>query len=187
MKEKFLSFLFCTIVFTAKSQEASVEKSLFGIQTGFLGIWINNESRLSNQIALRSEVGLEAGMWGGTFYEKKGFIMNPVVTLEPRWYYNLNRRVCNSKRIDGNSGNFIALKTSYRPDLFVISNYDIQKVVSDLTIIPTWGIRRNIGNRFNYETGVGIGYTYMFAKQAGYLQNESEVALKLHLRIGYRF
>jgi hypothetical protein len=35
-----------------------VEKT-FSIQTGLAGIWINNETKLSNSIALRSEIGIE--------------------------------------------------------------------------------------------------------------------------------
>ena len=61
------------------------------------------------------------------------------------------------------------------------------RIVSDISIVPTWGIRRNIGSHFTYETGIGIGYLYYFAKDAGYAENESDVAVNLHLRIGYRF
>ena len=71
--------------------------------------------------------------------------------------------------------------------MFVISNTDNVSVISDISIIPTWGIRRNIGKHLNYEAGIGIGYRYVFAKQAGFLENESEAAVNLHLRIGYRF
>jgi hypothetical protein len=35
-----------------------VEKTFFSIQTGLAGIWINNETKLSNSIALRSEIEL---------------------------------------------------------------------------------------------------------------------------------
>ncbi len=187
MKRILLTLTFCGLTLIAKSQNASVEQSTYGIQTGFLGIWAHNESKLSNSIALRSEIGFDSGIWGGDFYDGTGFLMTPVITLEPKLYYNLNKRVSKSRRIDGNSGNFISLKTSYHPDWFVISNKDNVRVISDISIIPTWGIRRNIGKHLTYETGIGIGYRYVFAKQAGFLENESEAALNLHLRIGYRF
>lgn len=180
-----LAFLGCTL--TTLSQDVTVEKSIYGIQTGFLGIWIHNESKLSNQIVLRSELGLDTGIWGGSYYNKTGFLLAPVLTLEPRWYYNLNKRVEKNRRTDGNSGNFIALKTSYHPDWFVISNYDNVRVISDISIIPTWGIKRNIGKHLNYETGIGVGYMYTFAEAAGYQSNEGEVGVNLHLRFGYRF
>jgi hypothetical protein len=35
-----------------------VEKTFSSIQTGLAGIWINNETKLSNSIALRSEMEL---------------------------------------------------------------------------------------------------------------------------------
>ncbi|WP_430409383.1 hypothetical protein [Kordia sp.] len=142
--------------------------------------------KLSNSIALRSEIGFNSGIWGEDFYDGTGFLLTLVLTMEPRFYYNLNKRAKKSHRIDGNSGNFISLKTSYHPDWFVISNTENIRIVSDISIIPTWGIRRNIGKHFNHETGLGIGYRYTFAKQAGFLEDESEIDVNLHLRIGYR-
>lgn len=187
MRKILLSLIFCGISFLATAQDASVEQSTYGIQTGTLGIWGHQEVRLSNQFALRSEIGFDTGIWGGSFYDKTGFLLTPVITLEPRWYYNLNKRIRKSRRIDGNSGNFLSLNTNFHPDWFVISNYDNIRVISDISIIPTWGIRRNIGNHFTYETGIGLGYRYIFAKQAGYRENRGVTALNLHLRIGYRF
>ena len=187
MKKLLLTISLLSITCFAKSQTASLEKSIFGVQTGFLGVWVHNESKLSNQIVLRSELGFDSGIWGGDFYDKTGYVFTPVITAEPRWYYNLGKRESKSKRIDGNSGNFISLKTSFHPDWFVISNYENISIVSDISIVPTWGIRRNIGKHFNYEAGIGAGYRYIFAKQAGYLENESDVAVNAHLRIGYRF
>jgi hypothetical protein len=162
MKRILLTLVFCGLTLIAKSQNASVEQSTYGIQTGFLGIWAHNETKLSNSIALRSEIGFDSGIWGGDFYDGTGFLLTPVITLEPRLYYNLNKRVKKSRRIDGNSGNFISFKTSYHPDWFVISNTENVSVISDISIIPTWGIRRNIGKHFTYETGIGIGYRYTF-------------------------
>ena len=187
MKRIYLVLILSGLTLMVKAQNTSVETSTFGLQTGFLGIWAHNESKLSNSIALRTEIGFDSGSWGGSFYDKTGFLLTPVITLDPRWYYNLNKRERKSKRIDGNSGNFLSLKTSYHPDWFVISNTDNVNVISDISIIPTWGIRRNIGKKFNFEAGMGIGYRHIFAKQAGFLKNKSEATANLHLRIGYRF
>lgn len=187
MKKTLLTLTFCGLTFMAKSQDASVEKSTFGIQTGVLGVWAHKETKLSNQIALRAEIGMDAGFWSGIFHPKSGYVMFPVIRLEPRWYYNLNKRVSKSKNISGNSGNFLTLQTSYNPNWFLISNYDNIEVTDQISIIPTWGIKRNIGNHFTYETGIGIGYRYNFGKSVGYLENIGGAALNLHFRIGYRF
>ena len=185
--KKITTIIFVSLSVLCNAQNKSVEKTIFGIQTGFLGLWIHNESRLTNTLALRSELGFDSGIWGGDFYDKTGFLLTPVLTLEPRFYYNLNKRNSKSKDVTHNSGNFISLKTSYHPDWFVISNYEDITIISDISIIPTWGIRRNIGNHFNFETGLGLGYRYIFGKEAGYYSNTSETAANLHLRIGYVF
>ncbi|MGO4816940.1 hypothetical protein [Flavobacterium sp. W22_SRS_FP1] len=177
----------CLFTIFAKAQDASVEKSTYGIQIGILGIWAHREVKLTNQLALREEIGMDAGFWGGSFYSQNGYLMTPVITLEPRWYYNLNKRIAKSRNISGNSGNFLSLKTSYHPNWFVISNYDNIQIADQISIIPTWSLKRNIGNHFTYETGIGIGYRYIFAKSVGYLENQSETAVNLHLRLGYRF
>jgi len=183
----FCWFILCGLTIVTKGQEISVEKSINEIQTGFLGIWVHNESKLTNEIALRSEIGFNSGIFGGGFYDKTGFILIPVITVEPRWYYNLQKKNSKSKNIKNNRGNFIGIKTSYTPDWFVISNYDNLSVVNQISIVPKWGIRRSIGKHFNFETGIGLGYRYVFAKSAGYAENESESELNLHLRIGYTF
>ncbi len=187
MKRILLTLTFCGLTLIAKSQNASVEQSTYGIQTGFLGIWVHNESKLSTHFALRSELGLDTGIYGSDVNDVDGLILVPTITVEPRWYYNLNKREKKSKRIDGNSGNFISIKTTYHPDWFVISNQENINFISDISIVPTWGIRRNIGNHFNYETGIGIGYVHYFKEDNVILLNESDVAVNLYLRIGYRF
>ena len=177
----------CLFTIISNAQDTSVEKSTYGIQARVLGIYAHREVILSNEIALRAEVGMDAGLFGGSFYPKNGYLITPVITLEPRWYYNLEKRISKSKNISGNSGNFLTIQTSYHPNLFVISNYDNIEIADQISIIPTWGIKRNIGNHFTYETGIGIGYRYIFAKSVGYTKNEGETAANVHLRIGYRF
>ena len=181
MKKILFTLIFCGLTFIAKGQNTSIEQSTYGIQSGFLGVWFHNESKLSEQVALRSEIGLDSGIFGGSYYDGVGFLLTPVITLEPKWYYNLDKRVSKSKNIDGNSGNFVSIKTSFTPDWFVISNVDNLNILNNISIIPTWGIRRNIGKHFMYEAGFGIGYRYYFSL------NEGETAGDLHLRIGYRF
>lgn len=187
MKFFLLTLTYVGPTITAKSQNASVEKSTSGIQAGVVGTWFYNEAKLSDKISLRSELGLDAGIFGASNFYEAGFIMIPVICAEPRYYYNLNKRVTRSKSIAGNSGNFVSLKTSYNPNWFVLSNNIYLRAVNQISIIPTWGIKRNVGNHLTLETGIGIGYRYYFTKSAGYLENQGEGAINLHIRIGYRF
>ncbi|UPQ78603.1 hypothetical protein M0M57_13355 [Flavobacterium azooxidireducens] len=170
------------------SQSKGVESSLFNLQTGLLGAWVNNETKLTESIALRSEIGFDAGIFGGDVYGgNSGLFLAPVISLEPRWYYNIKKRETKNKNISNNSANFFTTSISYHPDWFVVGKDNLQ-VFNQMSFIPKWGIRRNIANsNFNFETGIGIGYRYYFLKQYGYIDNDSEIVLDLHLRIGYTF
>lgn len=168
----------CFIFQIGHSQNSAVEKSIYNIQTGFLGIWVNNEHRLFNEISLRTEIGLDAGFRGCSDCDTE-YSLAPVIALEPRWYYNIKKRnYINKDR--NNSANFLTLGIKYHPDWFVISSSDYAEVASQISLIPKWGIRRNIGSSsFNYELGIGIGYKFYLE------ENFSEAAADLHIRIGY--
>lgn len=152
--------------FSQNNQEASVEKSVFGIQVGLIGVWAHNELKLSNQFVLRSELGI-AGV--------NTAVIEPLVALEPRWYYNLDKRVAKDKRIDGNSGNYVSLRTKYN---FTTTTEAEDEGINQVFIGPTWGIRRNLGKHFNYELGLGAGLGY---------RRVIVFAPYINLRIGYRF
>ncbi len=195
MKKILLSFIFLGIALVVKPQDTSVEQSVFGVQTGLFGIWAHNEYKLNDKFALRSEIGFDGLFWQESYYFSEDFSSNyesylliPVITLEPKWYYNLEKRQSKQKRIDGNSGNFVSFKTRLHPDWFVINFGDEFKLAKQISFIPTWGIRRHFGrSNFNYEVAIGLGYVHCFGKEADYSENESDVLLDIHLRIGYRF
>lgn len=162
------------------SQNTGVEKDIYNLQAGFLGIWFNHEHRLLNQISLRSEIGFDGGFYACSGC-KTEYVLTPAITLEPRWYYNINKRNAKNKK-SNNSANFVTLGIDYHPNWFVISNHDNIFVPNQVAIIPKWGIRRNIGNsNFNYEAGIGIGRRFYLD------QNFSDTTADLHLRIGYTF
>ncbi|HYD91816.1 MAG TPA: hypothetical protein VEA37_10065 [Flavobacterium sp.] len=185
--KKFYSFILLTFTFLSSAQTATVEKSVFNAQAGVLGVYASHEAGLAGSFALRTEVGLDAVLFGNYNY-KLDVALTPVIRLEPRWYYNLAKRGEKGKSTANNSGNFLTLALIYHPDLFVVSGYDNIYVPDQIDIVPKWGIRRHIaGSNFNYELGIGIGYKYYFLKQYGYKENEGEATLDLHIRIGYTF
>lgn len=186
MKKIAITVILCTLFFPIQAQENSVEKSIYGVQTGLLGVWGFNESRLSNEIALRTEVGFDLGLFD-TFLIPGDVqtIWVPVISLEPRWYYNLDRRVRKGKSIVRNRANFLSLNVTYAPDIFVISSVDNINVPNQVSIIPTWGVRRTIGKFLSYETGFGIGYVTVLDNDI--IGDKSDVAVNVHLRIGFDF
>ena len=183
MKKIVFTLFLCGTYLVTQAQNSTVEKSIFGVQIGLLGVWIHNEARLSDQYVLRSEIGLDSGI-----HNEKLFL-TPGISLEPKFYYNLNKRASKLKDITGNSSNYVSIKTSYNPNWFVISAQKNLGVADQISIVPTWGIRRNIGAHFNYELGIGIGLRHYFAQKETFyeLEAENEATINLYTRIGYRF
>lgn len=175
-----LLIVFCGLSIVVKSQDASVEKSTFGVQVGFLGAWAHNELKLSNSLVLRTEVGIGNDLFG-VISSKLYYQFSPTFTLEPRWYYNINKRQEKSKKIAGNTANFLSLKASYTADWFALSHTEGELIQNKVFFIPTWGIRRVVGSHLTLEAGAGLGYQYLFTNKNG------SAALGLHLRVGYKF
>jgi len=173
------------------AQEASVEKSIYGAQIGLVGIYGYGEYKLSNSFALRTELGYDAGpMYLNGNNPRSAITFSPVVSVEPRWYYNLKGRVEKNKRIDRNSGNFLSFKISYDADFLVESTGSFNRVVpTEFSFIPTYGLRRSFGKKFNYEFGFGLGYMradYNFSNSNLNFSDDGLV-MNLHLRIGLDF
>lgn len=179
------SILLCLTIQTSYSQNEGIERSIFNAQSGFFGIWINHEFRIFSEVALRTEIGLNS------FFRdcsRRGcsdcdirYGLVPVINLEPRWYYNIDKRNSKNRGLN-NSANFLTLGIKYDPDWFAILKTDSARLSSQIAIVQKWGIRRNIGNsNFNYEAGIGIGFRYYVH------QNDLMPEADLHLRIGYAF
>ena len=147
---------------------------------------------MSNEIALRTEVGFDLGLFD-TFLIPGDVqtIWVPVISLEPRWYYNLNRRIRKGKRITRNTGNFLSLSVTYHPDLFVLNINDPRdiRIRDQIAIVPTYGLRRSLGKHFSYEFGIGFGYRHVFEERQGTFTRPgySDLTGNLLLRIGFDF
>lgn len=167
------------------SQEPTVEKSIWGIQIIKPPFALYNETKLYNNIALRTELNF------GLYYENAGesWAVFPSLHAEPRYYYNLKRRLNKNKRIDGNSANFLSLVCGYQPP-FAIKSKDT-RVNPSLYFIPTYGLKRKIGKHFNFEFAFGIGYSIAFKENIDWLtQKESKYTkdyLTTSLRLAFGF
>jgi hypothetical protein len=171
--------LLCPLISSVYAQQTS--KSFWGVQAGFPGLMLNNESRIAEQIALRSEICISGTYWQSSSLfndNNSGYAIAPILSVEPRWYYNLMHRAKNGKRTEFNSANYLSLKTSLIPG-FTISSHNTT-VYKSFGFIPTWGITRSLGRNFTFETSIGAGY--MFAPDT-----KNYTALELTLRFGYVF
>lgn len=192
-----LAFLISTLNIKAQV----VDESIIGIQTGYLGVWWNYEARINKNWAIRSEVGYEAPLFATTegefekldFYKNQSPLFLPVVSLEPKWYYNSSKRQGNSKNTFHNSGNYLSLAARYYPEILAYSPKGINEVDGGFFIVPSWGIRRNINFRWNFELGAGLGIDLKELMKSksfdGGLATEDfeDLLFNIHLRIGYKY
>jgi len=171
---------------------ASVEKSLFNVQVGALGIYASNESRISDRWALRTELGLdlwfyETYNWSNLGESKKGSLLAPSISIEPRWYYNLKKRANKGKHTKNNSASFVTLAVKYNSDIFKIGGPDGLYIPNQISFVPKWGIRRAIAkSNFNYELGIGIGPVWYLDSTRNY-KDQYDVTIDAHIRLGYTF
>jgi len=201
MKVILTSIFLLFLIFQASAQDqsnlapVSVEKSIYGVQTGFLGAWLYNESRLNDEFALRSQVGFDFRVEGFREFESAGpnsdFYGILHLSLEPRWYYNLDKRLKKGKNIDRNSGNFVALLASLNLESVSFTTNDRIRSVDQIRFVPKWGIRRSLRKHISYEAGFGFGYAFFLnnTERTGVFpfRNErtSDFTADIHLRIGF--
>lgn len=185
--------IFCSF-YSAKSQDISVAKNLFGVQLGLLSASVLNETKLDRKFTLRSELGV-----GVSFYSSKTnnsetnkqtqTVSYPFVLVEPRYYYGLDRRSRLGRNINNNSSNYLSLATTYYATNLAFTNSStITKIVSSITFVPRFGIRRSFAKNFNYEFAFGAGYRYnFFNDRDGCYCSHNGVALDIETKIGYNF
>jgi len=191
---KFIVFSFVLLSFIAKAQEAqvSVVKNLYGAQLGLVSASFYYETQLERKVALRAEVGL--GLMGTTvesndpaIKDKTEYFLLPYLSLEPRWYFGLDRRNRLKRNTYNNSSDFISLNTSYISGKTPFENNNLNPV-SAVTIIPKYGMRRVFAKHFNYEFFTGVGYQYnIFSNEKGCNCDHNAVAIDFQVRIGYDF
>lgn len=77
----------------------------------------------------------------------------PAITIEPRYYHNMDRRYLRGKKTANNCANFIAVQNR-------VSMVDFSPVGFNISIIPEYGIRRG-GDHWFREYTFGIGFHTM--------------------------
>jgi len=181
---KKIIFLSLALLLNAQANAQSVDESVNGLQVGFLGIWLHNESKIAPNWAFHSEIGFEApvatGLTGNIFP-----VFTPTVTLEGKWYYKSPKRQGNSRNYFHNSSNFATIGIKYIPEFSVIGAYRDYDFDGGIFLIPSWGIRRNLSYRLNYELGIGFGFDVYEILTAP--NSTTDFIFNAHIRVGYKF
>jgi len=167
------------------AQPQPTVRSLVNIQVGIVGGYVSYEARLGNQFALRTEAGLATNLYSRI---GEGYF-TPNLTVEPRWYYNIEKRVRLNKRTRNNSANFATIAVTYYDAVFKVRGGDDDDYVpQQIAFMPKYGIKRDIGRtNLNYEIALGIGYLLFLDDATKPTAKTGELAADIHFRIGYTF
>ncbi|MDO6801124.1 hypothetical protein Q4595_01555 [Wenyingzhuangia sp. 1_MG-2023] len=184
MRKCFLTVVaLVSLTVNAQVEKVSVVKNLYNIQTGF-GLWVNNETKLTQEVALRSELGLS-----GAYQKRSGesvLAFVPGVSVEPRWYFNLKKRYQEGKDVAFNCANYWSVKAFYVSDAFIIATNNAELERNNLNVTVNWGLKRNLNANWHYELGVGLGADVLYKETDGFLTQDSPFVGSFTVRIGYK-
>jgi hypothetical protein len=172
-----------TFLFAQKTSTDNRLENLFKLDLGLRGIGVSYEPRLGKKINIDLAAGLGGGydIWTNSF-EYNWQIFNPAIYLivNPKFYYNRNKRLAKAKSISRNSGNYIGMAIKYTTPNLGEATYVYDALLFNLH----WGLQRPIGKRWTFNTHVGVGY----ATDATDLQNAGgTVYPAMDLRFAYVF
>lgn len=187
MKNVIFFTLICILTQAGISQEPTPQKSIGGLQLGMFnrsgGILYYHEQKMNKDFFLRAEVGILTG------YVKKNLTLGAGFSIQPRWYYNTEKRQALGKKTAGNSANFLGLNTFFTlpNNLYLQKDQESRFFADDynkaLRFSADWGIRRRPHKSFNWELGAGLGYAYYFIPELR--ENNPPLFINLNLRVGF--
>lgn len=146
--------LYASKVNAQKGQNTLVDN--FGVDVHLIGLGVNYEKVVQKDFSVNLSVNLQGGFYGND--TDFNYIFGTYISAEPRYYYNRDRRASKGKKLDENSGNFIAAELGYASDIITLSSEN--NVIINPTFLAgiKYGLRRNIIKNLNYEFDFGLGY-----------------------------
>ncbi|MFK5878208.1 MAG: DUF3575 domain-containing protein [Flavobacteriaceae bacterium] len=173
------SIMFLAITFYAKAQSEQTLVDRFSVKAGLIGVWVGYEKAFSDHFTLNSEIGYEGDFfWGTSQNDDFNYIASLSFSVEPRYYYNVARRIRKGKKTRNNSANFISAEIYAVPDWLTSSNANNVTIVKTFGIVPKYGLNRSISEHLNFEFAIGAGYAWGE-------DNYSGVAAALDLRLSF--
>lgn len=124
-------------------------------------------------------------------YDYSALILSPLVLLEGRYYYNLNRRILMGKTGNGLSANYVSLGAIYQGEYQILKSNGYR---SDLSksfggILVSTGVQRVIADHLYYDFNIGMGYgtEFEYLETEGTKNWDNKSIFNLGVAIGYRF
>ena len=154
--KKRITLLFLVLSIVIKAQEVKKATSNFNFKIGLIGTWVAYEHALNKNLTINSEIGYVGAILKGTNGNRLDYIFKPMYNVEPRYYYNFDKRIDKGKKTNNNAANYLGLSFIYSSGN-ELTNTSIQARES-FVILPRWGFNRNLSPSINFEFAIGTGY-----------------------------
>lgn len=161
----FLSKAFiCFLLFTSNTcicQDSKNTDVTGVLKANFFDPGISHEKRLGMSQTLYGQAFLSTSIYIGyssALGNLSGVDIYPALTLQYRYYYNVDKRSNKGKRTAMNSMNYLAIVTE--ADFYTDRSWDqdVSRVLK--TFGTAWGFQRNYPKRFSLDFNIGIGYAF---------------------------
>ncbi|WP_162052096.1 hypothetical protein [Pontibacter pamirensis] len=139
------------------------------VELGLHGIGLAYELPFSKKWSANLSAGLGGGyyVWGNEF--KSTLIINDPVAYfrsEFKYTYNRSKRLSKSKSVLNNAGNYVAFQTKYttRRVFGSPAYYEYGGDILNRALLNEvhWGIQRPMGQKFIFNTHIGLGIAHDF-------------------------
>lgn len=189
MFKQIIALLLLAFVAMPLSAQVSVEPAMTGMQFNLSNIAVYHERALSDRATIRFQAELGLEIEGTSFGENVDvdFYLTPTLRAEPRYYYNLDKRETKGKRTTNNGGNFLSLKTEYQLPFHLVKTDGDRRLRGHLSLIPRWGIRRDLGRGWDFELGLGAGIRATSYKVGNDRRLDVNRILDVEWKFGFRF
>ncbi len=199
--------VFCTSItlfsktLNAQTADTTLKDSQIELNAKLFGLGLNYEAKLGEKFTILSEIGVRTGTgsYGSRYNFADGFkVYNLEIGIEPRLYYNVQKRLNKGKSIKNNAANFwfFGLNYGFKPfnspviyqevDVYdnglYLGSFETQiEKYSLLSVTPGWGIQRKVGKNFSLDLNLGLSLSYV-SEESG---NDTYVFPSAGLKFGY--
>jgi len=184
------SCLFAILLFfnlnTTIAQQSTKLQNLHHVDAFLIGTSYNYEYAFGSNFTLSPSFSVIPGVYtyyiSGNQNQKWTSALHQSLSLDTRWYTNVNRKVRKGKNVENNSANFVSLLVEYIPE-FQNMRYSMY------AITPRWGFRSSFTNNFFMEFAIGLPYIMdkRLSNDGNLYEWRSEVGLHLGLKAGVAF
>ncbi|KAB1065696.1 hypothetical protein [Salibacter halophilus] len=208
MKKLLLLFASSTLVLTSFAQVNPlaynqnkndnpfiVENHSFGLKTGWMrylnyGVSGFCEFSLANRWTLYNEIYLSYDTYFPFRKDFNKLPLTPGINIEPRWYFNIQKRSNKDKWTANNASNFLSFRLNYHHRNGIMTPFHEDNVLYsgnsyEFNALLMFGMRRNLTKHIFFEGNVGLGIQYVKEKGVSFPVQESITPnVQLDLRFG---